>query len=81
LSRREREESGFKTVPINRMLPRSFFTNVTNGATVMSGGSVPVRGIALGGDCGVSKVELSAQIDNYAGLRRRSPSASLHEGN
>ena len=53
-------ESGFKTVPINRMLPRSFFTNVTNKTSVKPGAPVPVRGIAFGGDCGVSQVELSA---------------------
>src|SRR5271170_907224 len=52
-------ESGFATVPINRMAPRSFFTNLTNGATVKSGTPLPVRGIAFGGDCGVAKVELS----------------------
>ena len=49
----------FKSVPINRMPPRSFFTNVTDSTTVKSGATVPVRGIAFGGDCGVSKVELS----------------------
>jgi DMSO/TMAO reductase YedYZ molybdopterin-dependent catalytic subunit len=52
-------ESGFATVPINRMAPRSFFTNLTNGATVKPGTPLPVRGIAFGGDCGVAKVELS----------------------
>ena len=30
-------EKGFKTVPINRMVPRSFFTNLTDGATVKPG--------------------------------------------
>ena len=49
----------FKSVPINRMPPRSFFTNVTDTTTVKSGATVLVRGIAFGGDCGVSKVELS----------------------
>jgi DMSO/TMAO reductase YedYZ molybdopterin-dependent catalytic subunit len=52
-------EGGFKTVPINRMLPRSFFTNVNGTATVESGAAVQIRGIAFGGDCGVSKIELS----------------------
>ena len=52
-------ETGFKTVPINRMVPRSFFTNVTDGATVKPSATVPVRGIAFGGDCGVARVELS----------------------
>ncbi len=53
-------QTGFKTVPINRMVPRSFFTNVTDKATVKSGVVLPVRGIAFGGDCGVAKVEVSA---------------------
>jgi DMSO/TMAO reductase YedYZ molybdopterin-dependent catalytic subunit len=53
-------ETGFKTVPISRMVPRSFFTNVTNNTIVKPGATAPVRGIAFGGDCGVSKVELSA---------------------
>ena len=53
-------EAGFKTVPINRMVPRSFFTNVTNATTVKAGAPVPVRGIAFGGDRGVARVDLSA---------------------
>ena len=53
-------ESGFKTVPVTRLVPRSFFTNVTDNTIVKSGAVVPVRGIAFGGDCGVSQVELSA---------------------
>lgn len=53
-------QTGFKTVPINRMLPRSFFTNLTDATTIKPGAPVPVRGIAFGGDCGVAKVELSA---------------------
>jgi hypothetical protein len=52
-------ETGFKTVPINRLVPRSFFTKVTNGTILKSGAPVPLRGIAFGGDCGVSQVELS----------------------
>jgi DMSO/TMAO reductase YedYZ molybdopterin-dependent catalytic subunit len=53
-------ETGFKTVPVSHLIPRSFFTNVTNDTTVKPGAVVPVRGIAFGGDSGVSKVELSA---------------------
>jgi hypothetical protein len=53
-------ETGFKTVPINRMVPRSFFTNVTDATNVKPGAPVPVRGIAFGGDCGVARVDLSA---------------------
>jgi DMSO/TMAO reductase YedYZ molybdopterin-dependent catalytic subunit len=53
-------ETGFKTVPVSRLVPRSFFTNVTDTTTVQSGAAMLVRGIAFGGDCGVSQVELSA---------------------
>jgi DMSO/TMAO reductase YedYZ molybdopterin-dependent catalytic subunit len=53
-------ETGFKTVPVTRLVPRSFFTNVTDTTTVKPGAAVPIRGIAFGGDCGVSVVELSA---------------------
>lgn len=53
-------ETGFRTVPVSRLVPRSFFTNVTDTTTVRSGAAVPVRGIAFGGDSGVSQVELSA---------------------
>jgi len=52
-------ETGFKTVPVSRMVSRSFFTNVTNTTTVKSGAAFPVRGIAFGGNCGVSEVEIS----------------------
>jgi len=47
-------ETGFKTVPINRMVPRSFLTNVRIGDTARAG-TVPLRGIAFGGDCGVAQ--------------------------
>jgi hypothetical protein len=53
-------ETDFKTVPINRMVPRSLFTNVTNGIAVEPGAAIPLRGTAFGGDCGVSKVEVCA---------------------
>jgi DMSO/TMAO reductase YedYZ molybdopterin-dependent catalytic subunit len=53
-------QAGVKTVPISRMLPRSFFTNVREGAVLKAGQSMTVRGIAFGGDTGVSKVMFSA---------------------
>ncbi|WP_267358098.1 MULTISPECIES: molybdopterin-dependent oxidoreductase [unclassified Methylobacterium] len=53
-------QTGFKTVPINRMVPRSFVTNLQDGATVAAGAPVAVRGIAFGGDCGVKTVEISS---------------------
>jgi DMSO/TMAO reductase YedYZ molybdopterin-dependent catalytic subunit len=49
-------QQGVKMVPINRMLPRSFFTNVQDGAVIKVGQGTTVRGIAFGGDTGVAKV-------------------------
>jgi DMSO/TMAO reductase YedYZ molybdopterin-dependent catalytic subunit len=49
-----------KLIPINRMLPRSFFTNVQEGSDFKVGETVIVRGIAFGGDSGLSKVLLSS---------------------
>jgi hypothetical protein len=40
-------ESAFRTMPINRMVPRSFFTNVSNNPIVKPAVPVPVRGIAF----------------------------------
>ncbi|MRI55279.1 oxidase [Methylobacterium sp. DB1607] len=53
-------EKGFPTVPINRMVPRSFLTNLKPGDRVAAGSPVALRGIALGGDCGVKSVEFSS---------------------
>ena len=52
-------ETGFKTVPINRMVPRSWFTGLASGAKVKAGAPVSLRGIALGGDRGVKAVDVS----------------------
>jgi DMSO/TMAO reductase YedYZ molybdopterin-dependent catalytic subunit len=49
-----------KMVPINRMVPRSFFTNIQDGAVLKVGRTTMVRGIAFGGDAGVAKVFFSA---------------------
>lgn len=49
----------FPTVPINRMVPRSFVTNLADGARVTAGAPFVARGIAFGGACGVRQVELS----------------------
>jgi hypothetical protein len=53
------DSTGFKTVPINRMNPRSFVANLKPGQSVASGAPVSVRGIALGGDTGVARVDVS----------------------
>jgi DMSO/TMAO reductase YedYZ molybdopterin-dependent catalytic subunit len=54
------QQKGVRMVPINRMVPRSFFTNLADGAAAKPGQTLKVRGIAFGGDTGVSKVLLSA---------------------
>ena len=51
-------QTGVKLVPINRMIPRSFLTNLADGATVQAGPTL-VRGIALGGAVGVRAVDVS----------------------
>ena len=48
-----------RMIPINRMVPRSFITNLEDGAQVSRGRSLHVRGIAFGGDSGVAAVMLS----------------------
>jgi DMSO/TMAO reductase YedYZ molybdopterin-dependent catalytic subunit len=53
-------QTNVRMVPINRMVPRSFVTNLTSGSAVRAEMPVMFRGIALGGDCGVAKVEISA---------------------
>jgi DMSO/TMAO reductase YedYZ molybdopterin-dependent catalytic subunit len=47
-------------VPINKMVPRSFITNLKAGATLKAGAPATVRGIAFGGDTGVKQVDFSA---------------------
>jgi len=49
-----------KTVPINRMVPRSFFTNLGDGSVLPMAQMTTVRGIAFGGDTGVRKVLFSS---------------------
>lgn len=52
-------QAGVKMVPISRMVPRSFFTNIAEGASLPAGAGATIGGIAFGGDTGVAKVELS----------------------
>jgi DMSO/TMAO reductase YedYZ molybdopterin-dependent catalytic subunit len=52
-------ETNVKMVPINRMVPRSFVTNIASGQQVKSGAPTTLRGIAFGGDCGVASVYYS----------------------
>jgi len=50
----------FSSVPVTRMVPRAFITNVTNGEKLTPGKPAIVRGIALGGDDGVARVDFSS---------------------
>jgi DMSO/TMAO reductase YedYZ molybdopterin-dependent catalytic subunit len=53
-------QTGVKMVPINKMVPRSFITNIKSGDTLRAHASTLVRGIAFGGDAGVAGVDLSS---------------------
>jgi DMSO/TMAO reductase YedYZ molybdopterin-dependent catalytic subunit len=52
-------ETNVKMVPISRMVPRSFVTNITTGHRVNAAAATTLRGIAFGGDCGVARVDYS----------------------
>jgi Mo-co oxidoreductase dimerisation domain len=52
-------ETGVKTVPINRLVPRSFITNISPGESIPRGAPTMARGIAFGGNSGVATVDLS----------------------
>src|ERR1700686_3799000 len=52
-------ETGVKMVPINRMVPRSFITNLRTGDAVHSAVPTLLRGIAFGGSTGVKAVDVS----------------------
>ena len=52
-------QTDVKMVPINKMVPRSFVTNLKDGATLKAGAKALVRGIAFGGSTGVKSVEIS----------------------
>ena len=53
-------DKDFPTVPITTMPPRSFITSHADGARVPAGRPVELRGIAMGGDCGVARVDVLA---------------------
>ena len=55
-------QTNVRMIPISRMVPRSFVTNLSSGATVKAKVPVTLRGIAFGGDCGVAQVDIS--MDN-----------------
>lgn len=53
-------QTGVPMVPINRMNPRSFITNLADGARIPAGRAALARGIAFGGDSGVKQVDFSS---------------------
>ncbi|KVL63612.1 molybdopterin-dependent oxidoreductase [Burkholderia ubonensis] len=52
-------ETDVPQIPINRMLPRSFFTNLKTGDKVSAGQPIRVRGIAFGGINALARVQIS----------------------
>ncbi len=52
-------QTGFATIPINKMRARSFVTNVADGGSLPAG-SRDLRGIAFDGGTGIRGVEVSA---------------------
>jgi DMSO/TMAO reductase YedYZ molybdopterin-dependent catalytic subunit len=52
-------QTGIKTLPISGMVPRSFFTNVSDGSVLDLNRAQTVRGIAFGGNSGVRDVLVS----------------------
>jgi DMSO/TMAO reductase YedYZ molybdopterin-dependent catalytic subunit len=52
-------QTDVKMIPINRMVPRSFVTNIVSGDKVKAGAPATLRGIAFGGDSGVASVDVS----------------------
>jgi DMSO/TMAO reductase YedYZ molybdopterin-dependent catalytic subunit len=58
-------QKGVRMVPINRMVPRSFFTNIQDGAVLKAGQTTTVRGIAFGGDTGLKTVLFSSDAGNH----------------
>jgi len=58
-------QQGIKLIPINRMVPRSFITNIKDQAEIKVGKTTTVRGIAFGGDTGLAKVLFSADAGSH----------------
>ncbi len=53
------DEKDVPVVPISRMLPRSFITNIPAQSRIAATAPVKARGIAFGGDSGVKEVDFS----------------------
>ncbi len=86
-------ETGVTMIPINRMVPRSFVTNLRDGASIVANKGTIVRGIAFGGTAGVKAVDLSTdggatwrsadlgRDEGKYGFRRWSTQAKADAGN
>jgi DMSO/TMAO reductase YedYZ molybdopterin-dependent catalytic subunit len=61
-------QANVRMIPINRMIPRSFVTNLASGSAMKTAAPVALRGIAFGGDCAVAQVDVS--IDDGRTWRR-----------
>ena len=70
--------TSFPHVPITVMPPRSFITSIAGGATAPWRPKLPVGGIALGGDCGVKTVEVSADGGNTWAVATLGPDAGRY---
>ena len=57
-------QTDFPLVPINRMIPRSWVTSLSEGQEIALEPSAPIGGIAMGGDCGVARVDVSSDGGN-----------------
>ena len=53
-------DKDYPTVPINRMVPRSWITSIAGDHPVAWQPSLSIGGIAMGGDTGVARVDLSS---------------------
>jgi hypothetical protein len=53
-------QTGVPMVPINKLNPRSFITNINAGASLAVGKPAEARGIAFGGYDGVKAVDFSS---------------------
>lgn len=58
-------QQGVTMVPINRMVPRSFFTSIREGTTLPVGAETTVRGIAFGGDSAIARVLFSPDAGSH----------------
>lgn len=52
------QDKGFETVPVSVMPPRSFITSHADGAVIALGQPLELRGIAMGGDAALAKVDM-----------------------